>query len=382
MTLPASIAAVSLAAIAVIWLGYPLSVWIVARFTRSSSLAAAIDRSPANSRRVSVILATRDHADIVRARVENLLSTDHPPDLIEIIVALDAESAQCTVEELNDVDARVLAIVGDSPGGKASALNAGVRVAKGEVLVLADAHQRYDARTIPELVASLEDQRFGAVSGALQLGSEGARRSPVDWYWAMEKWLRHNEAHVHSSVGVTGAVYATRRALWPVIPAGTLLDDVFVPMSLVLSGHRVGFTYAARAFDVRTFDATNEGVRKTRTLTGVLQLRELLPDILSVRRNPIAAQFIAHKVLRLLTPALVAVLAAALLVLLVQLALLATVTQLLAVLSAIVILLIIPFTRRRIVALAGWTVSLQMAATRAIMNGLGGRWSVWRKTGS
>ncbi|MDQ6611462.1 MAG: glycosyltransferase, partial [Gemmatimonadota bacterium] len=353
---------------------------IIARFRRALNSADSVaDRGSANRRTVSVILATRDRAEIVCARLDNLLSTQHPAHLVEVIVALDAEHAMCTVGELRSVDARVRVIVGDAPGGKAVALNAGVRAATGEVLVLADAQQRYDVRTIPELVLALENPAFGAVSGALQLGANGQRRSPVDWYWKMEKWLRHNEAQIHSSVGVTGAVYATRRALWPSVPAGTLLDDVYVPMSLVLRGYRVGFTYAAKAFDVRTFDAAGEGLRKTRTLTGVLQLRALLPNLLSLKQNPIALQFIAHKVLRLLTPALGAVFVLASLALLVQLALAASVEQLMYALAAVAVLLVLPFTRRRIVALAGWSFSLQLATMRAIGNGIGGRWSVWGK---
>lgn len=376
MTLPAILALASLAALVAIWLGYPLLIWAAARIFPAKQIASPAIRS----RTVSVILATRDNADIVRARIENLLATDHPADKLQIVVALDAQGAQCTPHDFQG-DRRIVAIVGDAPGGKAAALNAGVRAATGDILVLADAQQRYDARTIPELVAGLHDDRIGAVSGALELGGAG-RRSPVDLYWAMEKWLRHNEARIHSSVGVTGAVYATRRALWPVVPAGTLLDDVFVPMSLVLAGHRVGFTYAARAFDVRTFDSKNEGVRKTRTLTGVLQLRELLPGLMSVRHNPIYLQFVAHKLLRLLTPAFAVVFALSLAVLGVQWLLRATVIERLAVLGVVVLLLVVPPSRRRIVALTRWMISLQIATSRAVLNGLTGRWSVWSKTRS
>lgn len=377
MTLPVFLSLASLAAIAAIWFGYPLLVWVAARLVPAKPSAGKFS----NHRTVSVVLATRDDADIIRTRIANLLATEHPAHNIQIVVALDAEGAHCTVQELDTVDARVVALVGDAPGGKASALNAGVRSATGEILVLADAQQRFDARTIPELVAALSDERFGAVSGALELGSSG-RRSPVDLYWSMEKWLRHNEARLHSSVGVTGAVYATRRALWPVVPDGTLLDDVYVPMSLVLKGHRVGFTYAARAFDIRVFDSTNEGVRKTRTLTGVLQLRELLPGLLSIRRNPICLQFVAHKLLRLLTPIFATIFGGSMLWLSAEWLLRATLTERLVLVGAALAVLIVPGTRRRILALVRWMVSLQVATIRAVLNGLTGRWSVWNKTGT
>lgn len=379
MTLPAILALASLAALLAIWLGYPLLIWVAARLFPRQSFAGKIEPN----RTVSVILATRDNAAIVRRRVENLLDSEHPSGLLEVIVALDAQGAQSTVAELSDIDPRVRVVHGDQPGGKASALNAGVRAATGEILVMADAQQRFDARTIPELVAALSDNRFGAVSGALELGGhEEKRRSPVDMYWAMEKWLRYNECIVHSTIGVTGAVYATRRAIWPGVPANTLLDDVFVPMSLVLAGHRVGFTYKARAFDVRTFDSTNEGVRKTRTLTGVMQLRELLPDIMSLRKNPVCLQFVGHKILRLLTPIIGAVFALSMLVLLVQFAISASSSMRWIMFGAIAALFVVPPTRRKLLALIRWGLSLQMATTRALVNGVTGRWGVWNKTRS
>lgn len=375
MTLPVFLALASLAAIAAIWFGYPLLVWVAARIIPATP--QAVNRP--NHCSVSVVLATRDPATIVRARIENLLATEHPAHLMQIVVALDAEGAQCAAHELAGVDSRVVAIVGDAPGGKAAALNAGVRAATGDILVLADAQQRFDARTIPELTAALADRRFGAVSGALQLGSR-TRRSPVDLYWAMEKWLRYNESRLHSSVGVTGAVYATRRALWPQVPAGTLLDDVYVPMSLVLKGHRVGFNYAARAFDMRTFDSRNEGVRKTRTLTGVLQLRELLPGLMSMRRNPIYLQFVAHKLLRLLTPVFAVLFGVSILWISALWLIQATATERWVVVAIALALLIVPQTRRRIFALLHWVVSLQVATSRAVLNGVTGRWGVWSKT--
>jgi cellulose synthase/poly-beta-1,6-N-acetylglucosamine synthase-like glycosyltransferase len=372
VTLLALLAAGSFGAIALIWFGYPALTWLAARLVGRPMRPV---HNPASSRTVSVILATRDAADTVLARVANLYETGHPASRLDVIVALDAHGALSAPEELTAADPRLRVVRGDEPGGKAAALNAGVRAATGEILVMADAQQRFDARTIPELVAALEDERFGAVSGALTLGGDGA--SPVHWYWALEKWLRYNEARLHSSVGVTGAVYATRRALWPVIPTGALLDDVYVPMSLVLRGHRVGFSYAARAWDVRAFDAQGERVRKTRTLTGVLQLRHLLPGLMSPARNPIWAQFVAHKLLRLATPMLVSTFVVAFVGLaLITLAIASTATRL----STIVLLvlpLLIPDVRKGISKATRWFMAMQRATVLGTWNGIRGRWQIW-----
>ena len=57
------------------------------------------------------------------------------------------------------------------------------------------------------------------------------------------------ESEIHSVPGATGAIYAVRRSLFTPLPAGTILDDVVVPMRIVLGGHRAVFDPAARAYD-------------------------------------------------------------------------------------------------------------------------------------
>jgi len=375
VTILAGIAFAALAAILFIWLGYPVVIWLIAKVAGQPNVSNV---AAGATRRVSVVLATRDSVESIQGRIANLLDTAHPPELIEVLVVLDADGAKATPELLRDLDTRVRVVLGDAPGGKASTLNAGVRAANGDILVMADAAQRFDAQTIPQLVAALEDTRFGAVSGALELGRDGGT-SPVDLYWRMEKWLRYNESLIHSSVGVTGAVYATRKTLWTELPAGTLLDDVYVPMSLVLRGHRVAFSYQANARDVRTFDAKAEGARKTRTLTGVMQLLGLLPAIRS-SANPIRAQFVMHKLARLTTPLWLSILALATLGMSVIVAVRYPTASAFTLGALLITLAAIPPLRRRTTKLGGWVFSLQVATAKAVMNGLRGSWSVWQNT--
>lgn len=373
MTIFAVIAFAAFAAILFIWLGYPVLIWLIAKVVGRPNVPNVVSGA---TRRVSVVLATRDHMEAIEARIANLLDTEHAAELLEVIVALDAEGSKATPASLSDLHPRVRVVVGDAPGGKASTLNAGVRAATGDILVMADAAQRFDAQTIPQLVAALEDTRFGAVSGALELGRDGGA-SPVDLYWRLEKWLRYNESLIHSSVGVTGAVYATRRALWTDLPAGTLLDDVYVPMSLVLRGHRVAFSYAAKARDVRTFDSKAEGARKTRTLTGVMQLLGLLPAIKG-GANPIRAQFVMHKLARLTTPLWLAIFVLAGLGVVAVLAVRYPLPILVLSVGSAAAVAAVPALRRRTLQVVSWVLSLQVATVRAIGNGLRGKWSVWQ----
>ena len=81
--------------------------------------------------RVSVIIATRESEEVIRTRVENALAGSYPGELLEVIVAIDAQSHMATPGQLGDLGARVLVIRGDAPGGKAATLNAAARLRRG-----------------------------------------------------------------------------------------------------------------------------------------------------------------------------------------------------------------------------------------------------------
>ena len=193
--------------------------------------------------------------------------------------------------------------------GKAACLNDAVAHCGEEVLVFTDARQPLDPLAVRHLVANLADADVGVVSG--QLVFKGDDMTPfgkgLDTYWRYEKFLRRTESCVHSAVGVTGALYALRHACYRAIPEDTVLDDLLIPMNVVLHGRRVIFEDHAVVFDRSSSDAREERSRKVRTLAGNFQLVSRHPALLAPWRNPIALQFVSHKLMRLLAPLALAV---------------------------------------------------------------------------
>jgi poly-beta-1,6-N-acetyl-D-glucosamine synthase len=227
------LAVLSLLMMVAVWLGYPLVVWGLGSLRRATTVPP---ESPWPH--VSVVLVTRESPQAVLARVENCFLTDYDMDRLEVVVALDrdVEDGDYALPAL--VPGKVRVITGHQGVGKAAALNAGVHDSRGEVLVFADTHQRFDRDTIPNLVDVLRDPQFGAVSGRLII--PGGTALLARMYWRYETWLRRSEARLHSTVGVSGSVCAMRKQLWRPLPHGLLLDDVFAPMQVVLRGLRVG----------------------------------------------------------------------------------------------------------------------------------------------
>jgi len=309
----------------------------------------------------------------------DLERTNYSLDDLQIVVAVDFRRSSTEVE-LPELAARAEVVVGDEPGGKAAALNAGVRASSGEILVFTDTGQRFGPDTIGYLVSALEsDDRLGAVSGALHI--EKSQETVVghsvgDWYWQYERRLRALEARVHSAVGVTGAVYAMRRDCWSALPSGLILDDLFSPMRLVLNRYRVGFEERAVASDSRHFAPAAEYRRKARTLTGVLQLCVWLRPVLNPFRNPIWLQFVSHKLLRLLTPYLIVVGGVSGGVLLARSIHLTVTPTLLGWIAVAATIPVALSERLRDVLWRG--LLMQAAILKATFNALRGDWDVWR----
>jgi biofilm PGA synthesis N-glycosyltransferase PgaC len=280
------------------YLGYPVYLWLQSRFRQRPIRRQTILPS------VSVIIAARNEGANLPAKIQNLMLTDYPRELLQIVIASDGSDDR-TAEILREHSALsgILPVILDRSNGKASALNVAVRRATGEILVFQDARQLVDPNAVTELVSCFADPGVGAVSGELLLESAAndASSEGLGIYWKIEKAVRKLESATGSVVGVTGAIYAVRRECYAEIPAGTILDDVFVPMRVVKAGKRVVFQPSAIARDRLFSQKGKEFSRKVRTLTGNYQLLRLEPWLLS-GANPLLFRFVSHKLLRLVVP--------------------------------------------------------------------------------
>ena len=328
-----------------VYIGYPalLVVWAGLRprpVRRSNPMPEAEAEAGAEALpNISIVIAARNEAARLPARIDNLLALDYPSDRREIVVVSDG-STDDTLAVLSEYGG-VLQPVAAPAAGKAAALNIAAARATGDVLIFADARQMFVPDALRQLVAPLSDPEVGGVTGELLLNCEqsdvagrrtradrrgqsserphssrtperrlGERRGRqtstigdgVGLYWRYEKQLRRLESAVGSTLGATGAIYALRRSLYRPLPENTILDDVLVPMRAVLAGHRVVFNERAIAFDRVSVDADAERRRKVRTLAGNFQILWQEPRLLLPVVNPVWLQYVSHKLGRLLVP--------------------------------------------------------------------------------
>jgi cellulose synthase/poly-beta-1,6-N-acetylglucosamine synthase-like glycosyltransferase len=287
---------VSLALIGYTYLGYPLLLFMRSKFRSRPVHRGSIEPS------VSVVIAMHNEAGALQRKLRNLAELDYPRELLQIIVVSDG-STDGTYELLANAPVPVERICLPTQQGKAVALNQGLDRARGEIVVFMDTRQRVLPSALRSLVSCFADASVGAVSGELVLEDphKPERGYELNLYWRIEKLVRKLESETHSAVGATGALYAVRRQLIPALPPATILDDVFIPMSVVTQGYRVVFDDGAIVVDQVFPDVRVEFRRKVRTLMGNYQLLRLAPWLLTPE-NKLLWEFTSHKLLRLIVP--------------------------------------------------------------------------------
>jgi cellulose synthase/poly-beta-1,6-N-acetylglucosamine synthase-like glycosyltransferase len=252
---------------------------------------------------VTLVMAARNEQYHILQKILNCLNLDYPRDRLQIIVSLDGPTDGTEVLVLGYAGQGIQVTYAPRHKGKAAAINTAVARARGSIIVFVDARQMLARNVIRELTANFSDPTVGAVSGELAIVDDGSERHGprMGIYWTYETLIRSLESSVHSVVGATGALYAIRRSLFRELPDDTILDDVQIPMNIVLQGRRVILDREARAFD-RPTGPEQEFGRKVRTLAGNFQLIARMPELFNFRRNPVFFQFISHKVSRLFIP--------------------------------------------------------------------------------
>jgi cellulose synthase/poly-beta-1,6-N-acetylglucosamine synthase-like glycosyltransferase len=298
----------ALALLVYVYLGYPLIAWL-----RRRLFPRPVARAPFEPH-VTVVVVAYNEGQRIGRRIENLLESDYRRDRLSIIVGSDGSTDDTVARALRYADQGVSVRSFGQRRGKPAVLNDLVSSATSEIVIFADARQRFEPGAIRSLVADFADPLVGAVSGELFLrkrrgtspGGEG-----VGFYWKYEKFIRANESWSGSTVGATGAIYAIRRHLFERIPPDTILDDVLIPVNIVRRGYRVVFEADARAHDLIASRPREDFIRKARTIAGTFQLFGRNPWMLSPRRCGVWFEALSHKALRLAIPLLHAAMFAA-----------------------------------------------------------------------
>ncbi len=286
------------------YLVYPALVWLLT-VGRRASIYNPLDEWPP----VSLVIAAYNEEMVLRDKLENALGLDYPSGQLDIIVVSDASSdgTDEIAAEFAERGVRLHRVA--ERGGKTRAQNAGVALARGEILVFSDANSMYAPDALKALLAPFADARVGCVCGELQYANpdDGGAGKGEGAYWNYEQFLKLRESQLSSALGANGAIYALRRNLFVEL-GSEIISDFIMPICVWRQGYRVVYEPKAVASEYSAGSFRDECQRRrrivSRSLHGLWTQRGVL--------NPFAHFFFAfqmfsHKVLRWLVPLLLLV---------------------------------------------------------------------------
>jgi cellulose synthase/poly-beta-1,6-N-acetylglucosamine synthase-like glycosyltransferase len=284
----------SAAAVVYGYAGYPALLWLLCR---AKSTGRGDARVPTALPSVTMIVPVHNEDRTIDAKIVNTRSLVYEGRLAVLFVS--DGSTDRTVPRLRAAaDDRISVVELADRGGKASALNAGMARADGDIVVFSDASIMLEPSAITEIVQPFHSATVGCVSGEDRIAQFGGEAL----YGSYELFMRRMESRLYSIVGASGSLYAQRRHLCEAFPSGLSPDFVSV-LRTVQQGYRAVSEPKAVGTMTALGDPTAEFGRKVRTiLRGITTLAHYRSLLNPLRYGWFAFELISHKVMRWLIP--------------------------------------------------------------------------------
>ena len=185
-------------------------------------------------------------------------------------------------------------------------LNDLVASATGELLVVTDANVIFTPVTVIRLAEAFADKRVGLCDGTvinLTRDPTGITRQE-NLYSRFETKLKRAEGYLWGAMpGPYGGCYAVRRQLFPFLPENTLVDDLYIGLSVLGQNFRSVNIPEASVYEDTQPDMMAQFRRRTRIAAGSFQNLFRFGPCPSGRFSASFA-FFSHKIMRWLTPLL------------------------------------------------------------------------------
>jgi cellulose synthase/poly-beta-1,6-N-acetylglucosamine synthase-like glycosyltransferase len=257
-------------------------------------------------RKVTIIVTAYNEQACIRAKLDNLIRLDYPPELYDVLVASDgsSDSTESIAASYNPQRVGVLRIEGRR--GKTTCQNAAAAAATGDILVFTDATTRLHPGALRALIENLSDPSVGCVGGRLIYVTdvENVTGAGGEAYWSYELRLRAAESLLGSLIGVSGCLYAVRKSAYrPIDP--DLISDFVIAMRMQEQGLRTVLEPDAVCFEETLDRGSHELSMRVRvairSLNALVRERRFLNP---TKYGLFAWQLWSHKVLRYASPLL------------------------------------------------------------------------------
>ncbi len=224
---------------------------------------------------VSIVVPAYNEALVIENTIRSLLASEYTNHEIIVVDDGSTDDTSKVVAEKFGANERVRLFTVPN-GGKAAALNAGLRHARGDVLVALDADTIFAPETVGALAHRFYDPEIGAVAGNAKVGN---RINLVTRWQALEYITSQNMdrrafASLNCITVVPGAVGAWRKDLLVEVggfQSDTLAEDQDLTLRIRRLGYRIGYEETAIAWTEAPHNLRSLAKQRYRWSYGTLQ---------------------------------------------------------------------------------------------------------------
>ncbi|HEX2998045.1 MAG TPA: glycosyltransferase family 2 protein [Anaerolineales bacterium] len=279
------------------YFGYPLLIFLLAKFTRKS------ETYPVKQPPVTLLIAAHNEESVIESKIRNSLAIDYPKDRIQVLIVADGSTDKTCEIVKRYTNSGVDLLFEPRRGGKMAAINRALPQARGEIVVFSDANNYYPEDVLCHLIRPFGDPRVGAATGAKVIEQgDGSLGTSEGLYWKYESFIKQQETRLGSCTSATGEMLAIRRDLYSPPPDNVINDDFYMAMQIVRSGYRLVYVPEAKSIERVSPSAEDEVTRRARINAGRFQAIAMAKQILPFDRPILVWQILSHKFLRPLVP--------------------------------------------------------------------------------
>jgi cellulose synthase/poly-beta-1,6-N-acetylglucosamine synthase-like glycosyltransferase len=250
---------------------------------------------------VSMIISVYNEESVIRAKIENAMALDYPPELLEIIVSSDGSTDSTHNIVAQFKDSRIV-LKRFERLGKTECLNRVVPEAHGDIILFTDANSMFPKDLLNNLSSNFIDPDIGSVTGWTKYIKAGGGEDVTGIYAKLEKITKHWESMVSSCVGADGAVFAIRKELYKPLEAADI-NDFIIPLHVIRQKKRVILDPRVFCYEEATSSDQKTFRRQVRITTRTWwAIRRHLYFMNFKTYGSFAFFLLSHKILRLATP--------------------------------------------------------------------------------
>lgn len=254
--------------------------------------------------KVTILITVFNESSKIAMRINNILESGYPADLLEILVASDG-STDGTDDIVRTMgNPRVRLFRPAQRFGKTDTQNQAIATGTSDIILFTDADTRFDRMFLRNITAPFSNPQVGGVSGCLCMLCESASgvSKAQGFYWRHEIRLRNLETLIGIMALASGACMAIRRNLFRPMQK-EIGEDCVVPLDVIEQGHLMVSAENAIAFDQMEYSPRKEFRARIRMTLRNWQGTWSRPALLNPLRHPgYALSLWSHKILRWLSP--------------------------------------------------------------------------------